>query len=362
VHHLEVTISGAVNRVLGSRNFALKVRGPRDQFRVSAEPSVVFGPGTHFEQFIALREGGLLCADKLSTDGGRTWQGPTGGFGVGGAHLANGNVIGLEYRCLPLEGREGWYRVARFCSTNSGRHFARTQAEFHVPEAKAAQGHALHRGPLFMRSLVERKDGSLVALMAGWFKSDTALCPYGRGRPYSRSYACESTDGGQTWRYLATLGYAQLGSEGYNEGSMRRLPNGDWLAVLRTGNARDFNCQDNPIMWTRSRDEGRTWSEPARTGVQGAFPSLAVLPDGVVAMSYGRPGAMVIFSTDGGQTWTDPTCVDATPYSGYTSVASLGLGEALVGFGVMHRLDPQTGKRENQLRLARVHFERLKKP
>jgi hypothetical protein len=198
--------------------------------------------------------------------------------------------------------------------------------------------------------------------MAGWFKSDTALCPYGRGRPYSRSYACESTDGGQTWRYLATLGYAQLGSEGYNEGSMRRLPNGDWLAVLRTGNARDFNCQDNPIMWTRSRDEGRTWSEPARTGVQGAFPSLAVLPDGVVAMSYGRPGAMVIFSTDGGQTWTDPTCVDATPYSGYTSVASLGLGEALVGFGVMHRLDPQTGKRENQLRLARVHFERLKKP
>jgi hypothetical protein len=362
VHHLVFNVLGAANRVLDYRNFAIKVAGPFDRFRVSVEPSEVFGPGTHFEQFLALREGALLCAAKLSTDGGRTWRGPTGGFGVGGTQLKNGNVIGLEYRCLPLEGREGWYQTARFCSTDGGRHFTKSQAEFHVPEAKAAQGHALHRGPLFMRSIIERNDGSLVALMAGWFKSDTALCPYGRGRPYSRSYTCESTDGGQTWRYLSTLGYAQLGSEGYNEGSMRRLPDGDWLAVLRTGNATDAKCQDNPIMWTRSRDEGRTWSEPARTGVQGAFPSLAVLPDGVVAMSYGRPGAMVIFSTDGGRTWADPTCVDATPYSGYTSVASLGPGELLVGFGVMHRLEPQTGQRENRLRLARVQYERIKQP
>lgn len=362
VHHFVLNAVSASQRGLDYRNFAIKVAGPHNQFRVKVEPSVVFGPGTHFEQFVALRDGTLLCADKRSSDGGRTWHGPTGGFGVGGAQLTGGDTLGLEYRCLPLEGREGWYQTARFCSTDGGHHFAKTQAEFFVPEAKAAQGHALHRGPLFMRSIIERKNGSLVALMAGWFKSDTALCPYGRGRPYSRSYACESTDGGRTWRYLATLGYAQIGSEGYNEGSMRRLPDGDWLAVLRTGNASDANCQDNPIMWTRSGDEGRTWSEPARTGVQGAFPSLAVLPDGVVAMSYGRPGAMVVFSTDDGRTWTDPTCVDATPYSGYTSVASLGLGEVLVGFGVMHRLDEQSGKRENQLRLARVHYERLKRP
>jgi hypothetical protein len=362
VHHLVLHVIGAANRVLDYRNFAIKVTGPRDQFQVGVEPSEVFSPGTHFEQFLPLREGVLLCAAKLSTDGGRQWQGPTGGFGVGGTQLKNGNAIGLEYRCLPLEGREGWYGAVRFFSTDGGKHFTRSQAEFHVPEAKAAQGHGLHRGPLFMRSIIERKDGSLVALMAGWFKSDTALCPYGRGRPYSRSYACESTDGGLTWRYLTTIGYAQLGSEGYNEGSMRRLPQGDWLAVLRTGNASDVNCHDNPIMWTRSRDEGRTWSEPARTGVQGAFPSLAVLPEGVVAMSYGRPGAMVVFSTDGGQTWTDPTCVDATPYSGYTSVASLGADELLVGFGAQHRLDPQTGQREDQLRLARVHYVRKARP
>jgi hypothetical protein len=193
--------------------------------------------------------------------------------------------------------------------------------------------------------------------MAGWFKSDTAICPYGRERPYSRSYVCESADGGVAWRYLTTIGYGHLGSEGYNEGSMRRLPGGGLLTVLRTGSEKDANCQDNPIMWTTSLDEGRRWSKPQPTGVEGAYPSLAVLSDGQVAMSYGRPGAMLIFSADGGHTWTDPTCVDTTPYSGYTDVVELRPGVLLVGYGARGYLDPATGQREDQLRLARVTYQ-----
>jgi photosystem II stability/assembly factor-like uncharacterized protein len=138
---------------------------------------------------------------------------------------------------------------------------------------------------------------------------------------------------------------------------MRRLPGGELLAVLRTGNERDIHCQDNPIMWTVSRDEGRTWSPPQRTGVEGAFPSLAVLSDGLVVMSYGRPGAMLVFSDDGGRTWTDPSVVDATPYSGYTDVAEIGPGLLLVGFGARGYLDPKTGIRSDQLRLARVRYQ-----
>lgn len=358
VHHFVANAIGGSGHRVDYRNFAIKVRDSRDQFRVTVEPSYPFGPGTHFEKFVQLRDGTLLCADKLSTDGGRTWQGATGGFGVGGFHLKDGRVLGLAYRCLPIEGREGWYAADKFVSTDNGRRFSKSPAEFHVPDAKAAMGHALHRGPLFMRSIIERGDGSLAAFMAGWFKSDVALCPYGKGRPYSRSYVCESSDDGRTWRYLTTIGYEQIGSEGYNEGSMRRLLNGEWLVVMRTGNANDLNCQDNPIMWSLSSDEGRTWSKPARTGVQGAFPSLAVLPEGVVVMSYGRPGAMVVFSTDGGRTWTDATCVDVTPGSGYTDVVSISPGELLVGFGAQNYLDPKTGVRDSMLRLARVRCER----
>lgn len=356
-HHLVLQALGPTGRLVEQRPFAITVIGPNDTLDVTVEPSALFGPGTHFGRFAKLGDGTLFCADKLSRDGGRTWESGTGGFGEGAEQLRDGTMIGLDYRCLPIKEREGWYAVKRFRSKD-GLRFETDAAEMLVPEAKGAMGHGPHVGPLFMRSIVERQDGSLVAFMAGWFKSDTALCPYGRGRPYSRSYVCESSDRGRTWRYLTTIGYDQIGSEGYNEGSMRRLPDGSWLAVMRTGNAPDFNCQDNPIMWSVTRDEGRTWSKPQRTGLKGCYPGLAVLSDGRLVMSYGRPGAMIAFSADGGRTWTDASCVDATVGSGYTDVVELAPGLLLVGFGTRGFVDPQTGEHADGLRLARVRYAR----
>ena len=360
VHHLLVNSVGFSDKPIDHRSFAVKIVGAQDHLQVVVEDSCWFAPGTHFGSFLKLRDGTLLCANQFSSDGGRTWQGQTGGFGDGGEPLADGSILGLAYRCLPEEEEDGWYRVVRSLSSDGGRSFEKSSARVFVPEAKAAMGHGPHVGPLFMRSLVQREDGSLVALMAGWFKSDTALCPYGRGRPYSRSYVCESNDKGLTWRYLSTIGYELIGSEGYNEGAMRRLPSGEWLAVLRTGNERDRDCQDNPIMWSVSCDEGRSWSRPERTGVEGAYPCLAVLSDGLLVMSYGRPGAMIVFSADGGRTWTDHTPIDATPYSGYTGVVEIGPGELLVGFGTKDYLDPKSGRRADQLRLVRVRYEQVR--
>jgi len=356
VHHLRLDAIGHSGRASDYRTFAVKVRAPADRLDFELDESWVFAEGTHFGRLVGLRDGTLLCEDRFSTDGGRTWQGSTGGFGVGAVQLCDGRVLGLDYRCLPIEGQEGWYTVQRSLSADGGRSFQKSQARVNVPEAKAAMGHGPHVGPLFMRSIVERGDGSLVGLFAGWFKGDDALCPYGRGRPYSRTYVCESDDDGRTWNYLTTIGYAQIGSEGYNEGSMRRLPDGRLLAVMRTGNERDFGCQDNPIMFSESRDEGRTWSPPRRTGLEGAYPSLAVLSDGGLVVSYGRPGAMIAFSADSGRTWTDLCAVDATPYSGYTDVVETGPGKLLIGFGAKDYLDARTGARKNQLRLTRVQY------
>jgi hypothetical protein len=357
VYHLQLDAIGVADRSMGHRNLAVKIRGPQDRLKVTVEDSYAFDSGTHFGKFVQLRDGTLLCGNRFSTDGGRTWQADTGGFGAGGAQLADGRVLGLEYRCLPDKEDQGWYRVERSVSQDSGRSFEKTQARVFVPEAKAAMGHGPHVGPLFMRSIVPRQDGSLVALMAGWFRGDDTPCPYGRGRPYSRAYTCESTDDGLTWRFLSNIAYEEIGSEGYNEGSLRRLPSGELLAVLRTGNEKDFHCQDNPIMWTVSQDDGQTWTRPERTGVEGAYPSLAVLSDGLVVMSYGRPGAMLVFSADGGRTWTDVNVVDTTPYSGYTDVVEVGAGHLLVGFGTKGYLDAKTGSRSDQLRLAHVRYE-----
>jgi hypothetical protein len=350
--------TGRAGKTVDYRTFAIKVPGRDDVLEVTVESSWFFAEGTHFGRFVKSRNGTLLCENKLSNDGGRTWQGANGGFGVGAEVLRDGRILGLDYRCLPEEDRQGLYTVQRSLSGDGGRRFQKTQAAVNVPEAKAAMGHAFHPGPLFMRSIVERDDGSLVGLFAGWFKSDIALCPYGRGRPFSRTYVCESDDDGLNWKYVTTIGYDQIGSEGYNEGSVRRLPDGRLLAVMRTGNERDPGCQDNPIMWSESQDEGRTWSPPRRTGLEGAYPSLAVLSDGQVVMSYGRPGAMIAFSRDGGRTWTDLTAVDATPYSGYTDVVEVGPGQLLVGYGAKDCLLTETGARENQLRLAAVRYRR----
>ena len=358
VHHLALNLLGRSGKPVDYRNFAVKVTGPADRLDVTVDQSYNFAPGTHFGRFIKLSDGTLLSEDKRSTDGGRTWLEQTGGFGVGGQQLADGRVLGMAYRCLPVEGKEGQYTVERFLSIDEGRSFEKTEAAVLVPEATAAMGHGPHVGPLFMRSIVERPDGSLVALMAGWFKSDKTPCPYGRGRPYSRTYVCESDADGRTWRYLTTIGYDRIGSEGYNEGSMRRLPGGELLAVMRTGSEKDPACHDNPIMWSTSRDEGRTWSDPRRTGVEGAYPALAALDDGLVVMSFGRPGAMIVFSADNGRTWTDPNVIDATPYSGYTDVVQTGPGELLLGFGTRDYLDAKTGYRQDQLRMARVRYRR----
>ncbi len=358
VHHLRLDAAGRSGRTVDYRTFAIKVRGPDDELEVTVEKSWVFAEGTHFGRFVKSRDGVLLCENKLSTDGGRTWQGENGGFGAGAEVLREGRILGLDYRCLPEKGQQGQYTVQRTFSDDGGRKFQKTQATVNVPEAKAAMGHAFHRGPLFMRSIVVRDDRSLVGLFAGWFKSDIALCPYGRGRPYSRTYVCESDNDGLNWKYVTTIGYDQIGSEGYNEGSMRRLPDGRLLTVMRTGSERDPRCQDNPIMWSESQDEGRTWSPPCRTGLEGAYPSLAVLSDGQVVMSYGRPGAMIAFSRDGGRTWTDLTAVDTTPYSGYTDVVEIGPGQLLVGYGAKEYLVTETGAREDQLRLAAVRYRR----
>ncbi len=90
-----------------------------------------------------------------------------------------------------------------------------------------------------MRSIVERPDGSLIALMAGWFKGDDTPCPYSPKRPYSRTYTCESKDAGKTWQFLSTIGYDHIGSEGYNEGVMKTLPDGRLIAIIRTGSMSD---------------------------------------------------------------------------------------------------------------------------
>jgi hypothetical protein len=358
VYHLEVRPFTAGKNAADVRNVAITIRSPRDRLDVTVSDSWTLCPGTHAERMTRLSDGMLLHADWFSTDGGRAWRRrETGTIGAGAVQLASGRVLGMAYRTFPIDGREGWYRGERFESDDLGRTVrGPIQTEFHVPQAKAAMGHAFHPGPLFMRSIVERPDGTLVALMGGWFKGDDEPCPQNPRRPYSRTYVCDSHDGGKTWQFLSTIAYDRIGDEGYNEASMKALPNGDLIAVLRTGSPIDLKYQDSPLMVSLSTDGGKTWARPWRSGTTGVFPDVIVLSDGTLAASYGRPGANIMFSADGGRTWTDHTVVDTTPYSGYTTIRQIGPGEILMAFGARGRLDPTTGNRSNEIRVARIHY------
>lgn len=358
LYHLEVAPRGTPSGAPGARHVALKVRAPRDRLDVTVSDSWSLCGGTHAERMTRLSDGTLLHALWLSTDDGKTWQRrESGTIGAGATQLRSGRVLGMAYRTLPIEGREGWYRGERYESDDGGKTVrGPLEAEFHVPQAKAAQGHAFHPGPLFMRSIVERPDGTLVALMGGWFKGDDAPCPQNARRPYSRTYVCESADEGKTWRFLSTIGYDKIGSEGYNEASMKALPNGDLITVLRTGTSRDLACPDSPVMVSISKDKGKTWEKPWRAGTNGVFPDVIVLSDGTLAASYGRPGSCIMFSVDGGRTWTDHTVVDVTIYSGYTTIREIAPGTILMAFGTRGYLDPATNTPSNEIRLARIHY------
>jgi hypothetical protein len=57
-----------------------------------------------------------------------------------------------------------------------------------------------------------------------------------------------------------------------------------------------------------------------------------------------------------GKTWTDRTALDATPYSGYTSMVELAPGVILAAFGAKQYVDPANGAVSNDLRLVKVRY------
>ncbi|MGO4603845.1 exo-alpha-sialidase [Terrabacter sp. 2YAF2] len=193
---------------------------------------------------------------------------------------------------------------------------------------------------LFHRGIVQARDGALLAT--------TYVVRSGR-----KTYDVElmrSADGGMTWTWVSTMaeGNDSVANEGRDEATMIRVPNGDLVAVLRQ-DAPIFPAVctgavvGDPLLITRSSDDGLTWSPPAPLNVPGVAPSLIssadphllVTPRGQLALSFGRPGTQVLFSQDGtGRTWTPPTTTYADRTSGYTSLVSVG-DNRLLQFGDM---------------------------
>ena len=128
------------------------------------------------------------------------------------------------------------------------------------------------------------------------------------------------------------------GGEGPCEAALCRLADGRLLCVYRL-------ASNVPFGHRSAATRGRTWSEPAAMpGVYSVQPSLAVLRDGLLALSGGRPGIFVWFNPDGkAKEWQsidllahhnachpeEPISTKTTQTSSYTEVVALDPQHAL---------------------------------
>ena len=111
---------------------------------------------------------------------------------------------------------------------------------------------------------------------------------------------CATTaDMGLSWHLRSSIeAGSHIQTQGFMEPALALLTDGSLLCVMRS-EAYESHWQ------ARSFDAGRTWAEPQRITGWGCMPRLAVLSNGVVACSSGRPGFYMMFSLDGrGEMWT----------------------------------------------------------
>jgi len=152
------------------------------------------------------------------------------------------------------------------------------------------------------------------ATMVVWSRKGVRL-PKGRKTTQRMSHLVKTTDNGRTWKHVSTIGPG-------GEPAVARLSATEMTAVIRG----DRNSLMTQMF---SHDGGKSWSEPVALEVGKVAPDLALMSNGVLACSYGRPASCIMFSIDGGQTWCSHHVVSDRVGFNYTSIREISPGRLL---------------------------------
>lgn len=152
-------------------------------------------------------------------------------------------------------------------------------------------------------------------------------------RPGKRVGVCESSDDGQTWRWLADIPVRDGDrAADYHELHAVETADGRILAHIRNHN----EANKGETLQSESKDGGKTWSKPRSIGVWGLPSHLLRLRDGRLLMSYSHRrdplGNQARISRDHGRTWSDPVTISQdglTTDLGYPSTVELDDGTLL---------------------------------
>jgi len=151
----------------------------------------------------------------------------------------------------------------------------------------------------------------------------------------NRIGACESTDDGLSWRWLAEIPTRKGddAARGYHELHAAEAADGTIIAHIRNEGK---NPNAGETLQSESRDGGKTWSEPRAIGVWGLPSHLLRLRNNRLLMTYGHRrqpfGNQARVSADNGKTWSEPLTLSADGADGdlgYPSTVELVDGSLL---------------------------------
>lgn len=188
----------------------------------------------------------------------------------------------------------------------------------------------------------------------------TIILPVTIGYPWRTRHVglLRSWDLGSTWgdpSYVAEdpVGRAHYAAGiGYWEPAMLATSTGEMVCVCveddhtsapaRVGGPRSFEPTDDlpRLMITHSVDSGFTWSVPEDTSLRGDFPSMALLEDGRLLLTYTRrrPGDAAVvcrLSDDGGVTWLNERVIAHSSDGAFYYPASVSLTNDRIATCVM---------------------------
>ncbi len=289
----------------------------------------------HGQKYVSLfrfADGEIAVGHRRSSDGGKTWHAAPA-FSTGAYQFPDGEIIQLGFKTFRTDS-PGVFRTALLRSKDGGRTVRHETARLVIPEATGGTDDTgkPSEGPACDHAIVGLSDGSVLAGMYGYFKSDRVPCPTfpKQWKFYKyRTFVVRSTDRGRTWHYRATVAYdPKIGLESFCEPDLLRLPNGRILCFMRTGGS---GGKHTPLYMNHSDDDGRTWSRPRPIADRGVWPNACRMRSGVLALTYGRPGNWLSFSLDSGRSWTPGFCFYPGENStNYNSVEEIAPGRLLV--------------------------------
>lgn len=254
-----------------------------------------------------------------SSDGGLTWGNPKQFPTPSSAqiHLPSGDLLSLPYRLYPRpDGMGGPYNII----PNGKREIKFVKGWITVigwPRPSALRPEQAQYGQdafSFEGQPVRLKDGKYLVTLSGFFEQankkkfkwlNSAFRTLDGKELVRYSVVAAESEDGFHWKVRSVVADENCkleGNEGPNEATLCCLKDGHLMCVFRLGpNKSGYR----PYGQSWSSDEGKTWTEPISMRDVGCVsPRIAVMKDGTVVLSGGRPDLYLWFNADGtGKDW-----------------------------------------------------------